>query len=182
MSTFAGIWPALVTPFTPDDSVNTAMLRRLVDRFASRNMDGLYICGSTGEGLFMSTHERELVTETVLNQAQGRLPVIVHVGAAATVDAVRLAGHADACGAAGISAILPPVSSNPRSIALHFDSIASAAPDLPFLPCVFGGPLDAVALMSDLRHIPNLGGTKYYGPNMYELAQLVELRTTGWTV
>jgi N-acetylneuraminate lyase len=47
---------------------------------------------------------------------------------------------------------------------------------------VFGGPRDAVALMRELAHIPNLAGTKYYGPNMYELSQIVALRQERWTV
>jgi N-acetylneuraminate lyase len=181
MRTFGGVWPALVTPFTPDDQVSTALLRKLVDHFVARHLDGLYICGSTGEGVFMSAEERELVVETVLDQAQGRLPVIVHVGAAATLDAVRLARHAQSAGAAGISAILPPVAFDPRSVVAHFDAIAAAVPDLPFLPYVFGGPRDAIALMRDLVHIPNLAGTKYFGPNMYEFGHLVEAHSEGWT-
>ena len=181
MRTFGGVWPALVTPFTTEDKVNPAMLRKLVEHFAARHLDGLYICGSTGEGIFMSTDERELVVETVMDQARGRLPVIVHVGAAATLDAVRLARHAQSAGAAGISAILPPVAFDPRSVVAHFEAIAAAVPDLPFLPYVFGGPRDAVALMRDLMHIPNLAGTKYFGPNMYEFGHLVTTRSEGWT-
>ncbi len=182
MRTFSGIWPALATPFTPDDTVNTAMLRTMSEHFIARGLDGLYICGSTGEGVFMSVEERELVAETVMDQVRGRIPVIVHVGAAATRDAERLARHAQAHGAAGISAILPPVTFDPRSVVAHFEGIAAAAPDLPFLPYLFGYTRDAMALMLDLAHIPNLAGTKYTGSNMHEMSRLVAWRDRDWTV
>ena len=36
---FAGIWPALVTPFTPDDVVNTDMIGQLIEcRLCDRSM------------------------------------------------------------------------------------------------------------------------------------------------
>ena len=63
-----------------------------------------------------------------------------------------------------------------------FEQIAAAAPDLPFLPYLYGFSRDAVALMRDLAHIPNLAGTKYTGSNMYEMSQIVRFRSEGWTV
>ena len=55
-------------------------------------------------------------------------------------------------------------------------------PDLPFLPYLFGGPSDAVQLLRELTKIPNLAGTKYTGPNMYELNRIVELGNGQWSV
>ncbi|HEX9118553.1 MAG TPA: dihydrodipicolinate synthase family protein [Anaerolineae bacterium] len=182
MRTFHGVWPALVTPFTPANEVNVTALCDLVDYQLARKVDGFYLLGSTGEGLFQSVDERELVARTVLDRVAGRAPVIVHVGAAVLRDSVRLARHAQVAGAAGISSILPPVVYDPRGIVSYYETIAGAAPDLPFLPYIFGGPRDAVALMRDLLHIPNLAGTKYTGPNMYEMAQILALRDEGWTV
>ena len=79
-------------------------------------------------------------------------------------------------GAAGISSILPPVVYNLQGVVPFFERIAAAAPELPFLPYLFGFSRDAVALMRDLAHIPNLAGTKYTGPNMYEMSQIVRFR------
>jgi len=182
MRTFHGIWPALVTPFSADDRVNPLVLRELVNYLVAKGVDGFYLCGSTGEGLYMSVQEREQVAETVLEQVKGRVPVIVHVGAVATRDSVRLARHARQVGAAAVSSILPPVLRDSRGIITHFEQIAAAVPDLPFLPYIFGGPNDAVALLHQLSHIPNLAGTKYTGPNMDELSRIVSLRSEGWTV
>jgi N-acetylneuraminate lyase len=180
--TFDGSWPALITPYTPDDHINLTVLRDLVDYQLGKGVSGFYICGSTGEGAFQTVDERILVAETVMARAAGRVPVIVHVGAAVINDAVQLAQHAQANGAAGISSILPPVVYNLQGVVPFFERIAGAAPELPFLPYLYGFSRDAVALMRDLAHIPNLAGTKYTGPNMYEMAQIVRFRSEGWTV
>jgi len=88
----------------------------VVDHLLAQGVDGFYLCGSTGEGIYMSVQEREQVAETVLEQVKKRVPVIVHVGAVATRDSVRLARHARQVGAAGVSSILPPVLRDPRGI------------------------------------------------------------------
>jgi N-acetylneuraminate lyase len=180
--TFEGFWPALITPYTPDDEINVPMLQTLVAHLLAKGVSGFYICGSTGEGPLQSVAERMLVAETVLAQAAGRVPVIVHVGAAVINDAVALAEHAQAAGADGISSILPPVVYDARGVVPFFARVAAAAPDLPFMPYLYGYAKDAVALMHELEHIPNLAGTKYTAPNMYEMSQIAAFRQEGWTV
>ena len=182
MRTFGGFWPALITPYTKDDQVNVTVVRELVDYHLGKGVSGFYLCGSTGEGAFMTVAERELVVETVMERINGRVPVIVHVGAAVLNDAVRLGRHAQDVGAAGISSILPPVIYDVRGLIPFFERIAASAPDLPFLPYLFGYSRDALALIHDLAHIPNLGGTKYTAANMYEMSQVVQFRAEGWTV
>lgn len=182
MRTFSGVWPALVTPFTTDDTVNVSVLRDLVEYLLGKGAGGFYVCGTTGQGLFMSVGERKLVVQTVLDQVQGRVPVIVHVGCVALCDAIDLAGHAHESGAAGISSILPPLYHDIRSLYAYFEATAAAAPDLPLLPYLYGGSTDAVQLMRELMQIPNVAGTKYTGPDMYEFKHIVELRSSDWTV
>lgn len=178
MTIFHGAWPALITPATPEDGVDTGRLRELVDYLLAKGVGGFYVCGSTGEGLYQSVSERILVTETVLDQARDRVPIIVHVGCLATRDARTLARHAQDVGTAGVSSVLPQ-----GSVSLHYHAIALAAPGLPFFPYMVGGQSDALALMCGLlEQIPNLGGGKYTGPNMYELHHLVTLRSDDWTI
>lgn len=182
MRTFDGFWPALLTPYTADDEVNLAVVRDLVDYHLGKGVTGFYLCGSTGEGLFLSVAERQAIVETVMHQLAGRAEVIVHVGAASVNDAVALAQHAAAVGADGVSSIVPPVVYDARGVAPYLARVAAAAPDLPFLPYLFGGTRDSLALMRDLADVPNFAGTKYYGPNMYEMSQIAAFRDSGWTV
>ena len=90
--------------------------------------------------------------------------------------------HAQQAGADGTSSILPPLYNSIHSLYAYYAKIADAAPDLPLLTYIFGGPVDAVELMRKLMEIPNVAGAKYTGPNMYEFRQIVELRSDEWTV
>ena len=182
MSNFNGAWPALVTPFTAQDTVNTTVVKELVDYLLEKRINGLYLCGTTGEGLYMSPDDRKLVAETAIKQVNGRIPVIVHVGCVAMSDAVDLAQHAQQAGADGVSSILPPKYEGIPSLYAYYEAIGSAVPDLPLITYIFGGPVDAVALMTELMKIPTVAGVKYTGPNMYEFRNIIELRSDNWTV
>ena len=182
MSNFSGAWPALVTPFTAKKTVNVAVLQELVEYLIDKQVGGFYVCGGTGEGLFMSPEERKLVTETVVDQVDGRVPVIAHVGSMIVGDAVRLAEHAQNVGAAGISSVIPPMFQDSESLYTYFARVGDAVPDIPLLTYIFGGPTDAVALMRRLMEISTVAGAKYTGPNMYEFREIVGLRRDSWNI
>jgi N-acetylneuraminate lyase len=175
MTLFEGAWPALLTPFTAQDTVNLPVLRRLVDYLIAKRIGGFYVCGSTGEGVYMTVDERKQVAETVIDQAAGRVPVIVHVGTMVLPDAIALARHAQAAGADGVASIIPPQYTSVASIVDYFAALSAAAPDVPLLSYIFGGPTDAVALMRALMPIATVAGSKYTGPNMHEFRQIVDL-------
>jgi N-acetylneuraminate lyase len=69
-----------------------------------------------------------------------------------------------------------------ESLYTYFARVGAGAPDLPLLTYIFGGPMDAVALMRRLMEIPTVAGTKYTGPNMYEFREIVELRGDNWSI
>ena len=48
---FQGVYAALLTPFDEKDRVDVEELRKLVNFLLSKQINGLYICGSSGEGL-----------------------------------------------------------------------------------------------------------------------------------
>ncbi len=181
MTTFRGTWPALVTPFTPEDTVNVSVLRDLVEYHLSKKVDGFYVCGRTGQGLSMSGAERQLVAETVTEQVKDRVPVITHIGGMAIQDALILARHARQIGASGISSIIPPYYTEMSQIVGYFQAVANAAPELPFFPYLFGFP-KVIELMRNLLSTPNVMGTKYTGPNMHEFQQVVNLRQDNWYI
>jgi N-acetylneuraminate lyase len=180
--TLTGMYPALVTPFTDDHQLNVPVLKALVDYLIGKGVDGFYVCGTTGEGVFMSVEERELLAETVIHTAAGRAEVIVHVGSMVVRDAMRLAAHAERLGAGGVASILPPMFSDLTSLRAYYEAIASAAPNTGLLCYLLNPNLDAVALMQTIQHIPSLVGLKYTGPNMYELRRIIDLGRGEWYV
>ena len=187
-NTFRGAWPALITPASADGGVNLTALRELIDYMLAKNVDGLYLLGGTGEGLLISAADRRRVVETAIDQVGGRIPVIVHVGSISTVEAAALACHSQEQGADGVSSVLPVYLGGLEATYRHFGAIAAAAPGLPFFPYLFGGQIDATSLMKELLcRIPNVGGAKYTGPNMYEIAQIIDLgddlpANRGWSI
>jgi len=186
MNKFHGAWPALLTPHAADGGVDTVALRALVDYLLDQSVDGFYLCGSTGEGIYMPLADRQEVVETVVDAVDGRVPIIVHIGCVAVRDAIALAQHARQHDVDAISSIIPPFYRTVESAKAYFAAIANAVPELPLLPYIIGLPLDATALMRELLDIPSVAGTKYTGPNMYEFRAILEMgdgsRPHGWTV
>lgn len=182
MKTFSGAWPALVTPFSDNSEVNIPVLRKLVDYLVGKRIGGFYVCGSTGEGVYMPVAQRKQVLEAAIEQSNGRVPVIAHVGTTVASDAAELARHAQQVGADGVASIIPPLYNTTASVVQYFTGIGAAAPDLPLFSYIFGGPADAVALMRELSAIPTLAGGKYTGPNMFEMRRLIDLGQGKWTL
>jgi N-acetylneuraminate lyase len=178
MTRFAGVWPALVTPLTEEDRINVSVTRRLVDHLIGCGIGGLYVCGGTGEGVLLPASERKTMAETVVEQVNGRVPVMVHVGAVATAEAIDLARHAEAAGADAVAAV-PPFyySVGFQAIAEHYELIAAAS-SLPlylyYIPGTTGVTLNAEQ-MWELCQIPNVRGFKYSAFDMYLLEQILAL-------
>jgi N-acetylneuraminate lyase len=111
----------------------------------------------------------------VVEQVAGRVPVIAHVGTMVTRDAAELAAHAQQVGADAVASIIPPQFANVATIVDYYTALSKAAPNVPLLSYIFGGPTDAVALMRALMPIATIAGSKYTGPNMHEFRLILEL-------
>ncbi len=182
MQTFHGVWPALVTPFTTENEVNEEAIDTLVDYLLDKQVDGFYLCGSTGQGIYQSVAERKQVAERALRRIDGRVPAIIHVGSQALGDAIELTRHAEAAGAAGVSSIIPAGYGDLAAISRYYAALAASVPALPFLPYLFTSTSSAVALIESISDIPDLAGAKYTGPNMYELRQIIDARSGAWSI
>ena len=182
MEIFRGIWPALMTPTAADHSVNLAALETLIDYLIDKGVHGFYMGGTTGEGIFLSFTERQRLVEAALRRVNGRVPCIVHVGAVSVDDAVHLARHARDHGAVGVSSILPPLYESLESLRRYYAAVAASVSDLPLITYILNPRIDSVAMMRALVDIPNLGGAKYTGPNMFEMRQIIDMGAGQWTL
>lgn len=160
---FKGLWPAMVTPVLDSGEPNYEEIEKLVEIFISQQLDGLYILGSTGQGLLFTEEQRKKATEVVSKISAGRIPVIVHVGSLTTAESIRLAQHAEQCGVDGISSV-PPIyyTGNADTAIEHYSRIAEST-SLPFFPYQLGDnsiPGDVHAFIERLLKIPNITGMK----------------------
>ncbi|HMC12346.1 MAG TPA: dihydrodipicolinate synthase family protein, partial [Pirellulaceae bacterium] len=101
------ILPALVTPLMPSGELDVRSTERLIDHLYRKGVGGLYVTGSTGEGIYLDFDIRKRLTEIAVQLSKGRGNVIVHVGAIQAAKAIELADHAARIGADAVSSIPP---------------------------------------------------------------------------
>ncbi|WP_298332784.1 dihydrodipicolinate synthase family protein [Haloactinopolyspora sp.] len=170
-----GIIPALVTPYDGDDRIDAGMTHKLVDTLIAHGVGGLYLGGSTGEGLLQSPAERVAFTTLVTEVVAGRVPVIAHVGAADTASSIGMAREAAAAGVTAVSAVAPFYYQHKQEqVRRHFLDIADASP-VPFLPYHFpqvAGASSTIQMLVELAEHDNIVGFKFTSRDVYELQQL----------
>jgi 4-hydroxy-tetrahydrodipicolinate synthase len=93
-----GTGTAIVTPFKKNQAVDEAALRKFVDWQIKNKVEFLVPCGSTGESATMTRGERRRVIEIVLEQANGRVPVVAGTGTNSTLDSIHLTKDAKQVG------------------------------------------------------------------------------------
>src|SRR5687768_1308300 len=124
---FGGIWPAVLTPLDESGKLNLGAVEQLVELFVKQQLGGLYVLGSTGQWPLLSVAERQAAAERFVKAAAGRIPVMVHVGAVCTDDAVALARHAERIGADAVSSVAPIYyPTGPDMIFEHYRRIGAA--------------------------------------------------------
>jgi len=103
----SGIIPPVITAFDKQGDFDEKAQREII-AFLVDKVQGFYPCGTYGSGPLMSVEERKRVAEVVIDEVNGRVPVILHVGGASTRSVVELAKHAETAGATAVAAV-PPI-------------------------------------------------------------------------
>ena len=128
---FGRMIPAMVTPFDVDLKLDVERTRNLVDFLVDGGSDSILVCGTTGESPTLTTAEKLLLFETVIDQVAGRVPVIANVGSNNTAGSIELGLEAKKLGAQGIMAVVPYYNKPPQEgLYQHFKAIAEEV-DLP---------------------------------------------------
>jgi 4-hydroxy-tetrahydrodipicolinate synthase len=171
-----GIVCALVTPFRGDGAVDEPALRELVDFQAERGVDALFVLGTTGEGVLLDVAQRRRASEVAAEHLRGRLPLVVHCGAADTRTAAALARHAEEVGAVASAAVAPFFFRyTDAELYRHFAALAEAAPRIGHY--VYENPervgysagVGLVARLVD--QVPGILGVKDTGDSVGKLGQ-----------
>ncbi len=123
---FRGSGVALVTPFD-EDGVNEAALRALVRFHHREGTDALIVCGSTGEAAAMRPDEQRQAIEIVVDENDGRLPVVAGCGGSGSAGVAELATAAREAGADGLLLSAPPYNKpTQRGLIAHFRAVIDA--------------------------------------------------------
>lgn len=146
---YQGIIPAFYACYDKDGKVSEQRTRALARHFVRKGVKGLYVCGSSGECIYLKVKERKKILETVMDEVGGELTVIAHVACNNTEDSRKLAAHAESLGVDAIAAIPPIYFHLPdHAVAQYWNDISAAAPNTDFI----------------IYNIPQLAGTKLTVP------------------
>ncbi|MGG4469486.1 4-hydroxy-tetrahydrodipicolinate synthase [Paenibacillus alvei] len=158
-----GIIPAMLTPLTIEQKVNDSVTRQLTNHLLDSGVHGLFILGTNGEFHLLNKEEKLTFAKIVIEEANGRVPVIVGTGGNSTEETIDLSQKMEQLGADALSVITPFfISPSQAEMAVHFEKVAKST-SLPILlyniPARTGVNLEPETV-SRLAKVPNIVGIK----------------------
>lgn len=159
-----GIFPALVTPYHPDGSLDEATLRALVRRLMP-HVHGFLVNGTTGDFPLLTREERRRAIAAVVDEVAGQRLVIAGTGAISTAETLLLTRDAQEAGA-DVALIVAPyyLRPGPAGLTTHYRTLSAALPDFPFMlyniPQLVGQPIPPAVVAQLRATCPNLIGMK----------------------
>ena len=175
MKTLRGILPAVVTPFDADGRFAPRSFERLLERLYSAGIDGLYVCGTTGEGMLQDAAQRKTVVEAAVRGTPPGRQVVVHVGSASTTEAIDLARHAARAGAHAVSSVPPLAGSFSFPEVCEYYRTLAAASELPLVVYYFPEICPALQRTEDLQELcalPNVAGVKFTDFDLFKMTSV----------
>jgi len=135
-----GVFPALLTPFKKDETLDLDMFEKNLDAQVAAGIHGIIIGGSLGEASTITEKEKEELTEFSVEYLNEDIPVIVNIAETTTAEAINQAANAKKWGADGIM-LLPPMryKTDDRETITYFKAVAKST-DLPIM--IYNNPPD----------------------------------------
>jgi 4-hydroxy-tetrahydrodipicolinate synthase len=103
----AGVVPAVVTPFRPDERIDFDAWQKIIDHQIAAGVDGIFACGGQGEFFALEEEERVVALRFCRQHVGKRVPLYGNVGCITTRDTVRLAQQAESDGVDVLVVITP---------------------------------------------------------------------------
>jgi len=170
-----GIVPAMVTPFTPQDEVDVKGLKKLTNHLIECGVHGIMTTGGNGEFPHLLPDERRKVLEVVVDEANGRVPVIACTTACSTRETVLYTKHARDTGADAAIVVQPYYYKLPDAQILEYYQRIAEETDLPIV--VYNNPeYTGNAIPPNLMvRILSLDGVIGLKQSEYDMSQTLEI-------
>ncbi|MFM0199562.1 dihydrodipicolinate synthase family protein [Paraburkholderia fungorum] len=160
VATLSGVFPVLPTPFDEDGKPDVDSLRRLVRYLVDVGVDGMTYPGVASEFNQLTTEERLALTDIVLDELDGRVPLVAGVSSTDIGKTVQLAQAAAGRGASALMIAVPPDRETAEAQIEFFSAVARAVPDTPIVlqnvPAPVGAGLDPDVLVAILNAVPGI--------------------------
>lgn len=188
MKLLKGVVTPMVTPYLENGDIDIETVKALTERLLIFGIHGLFPCGTTGEGHYLSIDERKIIAETVVEASASRVPVYIQTGAMSLRDTIDLSVHAREYGADGVGVVTPSYYELPQSaIKAYYSAVAEALPlDFPiYLYSIPDNALNDIlpetaSALADKYE--NIVGIKYSGDDFVQLEAYTEIRNGNFSV
>ena len=176
-SDWAGVFPAITTPFSADLAVDHDALAAHVEWLAGAGCTGIVALGSLGESATLAFDEKVEILRVCRAALDGRVPLIAGIAGLSTAECVSLAREAERAGCAGLM-VLPPYvyRGDWRETDAHFSAVIRATPLSCMLynnPIAYGTDVTAAQLEELARH-GNLLAVKESSGDVRRITAVVE--------
>ncbi|WP_039918333.1 4-hydroxy-tetrahydrodipicolinate synthase [Cellvibrio mixtus] len=180
-----GSMVALVTPMNADNSLDWAALHKLVDWHLEQGTHALVAVGTTGESPTLNVDEHLAVIKKVVDQVNGRIPVIAGTGANSTAEAVEWTQAAKDIGADACLLVTPYYNKpTQEGLVLHHTHIARAVaiPQILYnVPGRTGVDMKPETVLR-LASVPNIIGIKEATGDLERAKLLIENAPEGFAI
>ncbi|MGA2297259.1 MAG: 4-hydroxy-tetrahydrodipicolinate synthase [FCB group bacterium] len=173
-----GTITALVTPFKKDGSIDFASFDKLIDYQVENKIEGIVICGSTGESATLTLKEKMALIVHTVEYAAGRILVIAGTGSNETEQSLNMTHYAYEHGADAVLLVVPYYN-KPTQDGLfeHFRLIAHSV-DIPQIlynvPGRTGTNMLAETQVRIAEECPTVIGTKEASGNLEQMMQIIK--------
>ncbi len=170
-----GVFPAAVTQFQADQSLDLTATARHLDAMVRAGVHGMIMLGTVGENCSLERREKLDVLKMAVEQIAGRVPVLTGVAECSTRLACGFAEEARKIGVNGLM-VLPGMvyKSDPRETVAHFRAVAKAT-DLPIMcynnPVSYGVDITP-PMFADLADEPHFVAVKESSENVRRITDL----------
>ena len=175
---FKGVVPPLVTLLTPDEEIDQQGTRKLIEHVISGGVHGIFLLGTTGEGMRIRDKECQKAIEIAIEQVNGRATVMVNCsdfGTRRALERIRVAERLGANAAVvTISYYLPGFSQ--KEMASHYKQLAAGSGIPVFIYNLPQGGRATIELdtVEELSEVENIAGIKDSSQDEEPLNKLIQ--------
>lgn len=179
---FFGSIPAIITPFKNNGDLDLPALRKFVQFQLEGDIDAIVPCGSTGEAATLTEEEYESVIKTVVEEVQGKIPVIAGAGSNDTRKAINFSRIAKEAGANALLHVTPFYNKpTPNGLVAHFKAIADEV-GLPIViynvPGRTGSNVSPATIIKIAREVPLVKAVKEASGSIIQMMEIIKLAAT----
>lgn len=130
---FKGCATAIVTPFDENNNINFDEFRKLINYQIENNINGIVVCGTTGESATLSKEEKEELIKYCVKVVNKRVPVIAGVGSNNTKAVMENEHYAEKVGVDGLLVVTPYYNKTTQDGLIEHYKIISENTSLPII-------------------------------------------------